>query len=472
MMLDNDTIDEETALLSRNNEEQRGATPLPKAQIGIILLLQLCEPVVGRSIAPYINELIGGLDIIGGDERKVGYYAGLIQSLFFVTEAITIMQWSRLSDRIGRKPVLLFGLVGISLSTLLFGLSRTFWALVISRCLCGLLNGNIGVMKSAIGDLTDRSNRAQAVSFVSMVWPVGSTLGPLIGGSFSRPHERFPAVFPGQFWIDYPYFLPCAVVVSFVGLAFTIALLFLKETAPVRRKCATSHVRSSEGPVAFRELLVYPVLISVSNYMAIAFLNITLSALLPLFFAMSIEIGGLGFNPPTIGYVMGVYGLCNGIFQMLFFARIVQRLGTRSIFIAGVMGFIPIYLLFPVMNIAAQRFGVSVTVWSIIVLMMTLMAFMDLANGCIYMYVMASSPNEHSLGATNGLAQTSVSLARALGPTISTSLFAFSAERNLLGGYAVYVVLVMISSLAIPLAVRLPEELWVEKKGNGTENSH
>ncbi|KAF8879265.1 major facilitator superfamily domain-containing protein [Infundibulicybe gibba] len=471
MILDNDTVDEETALLS-GSEEQRGPNPLPKAQIGIVLLLQLCELVVGRSISPYINQLIGGLDITGGDERKVGYYAGLIQSLFFVTEAITIMQWSRLSDRVGRKPVLLFGLVGISLSTLLFGLSRTFWALVVSRCLCGLLNGNIGVVKSAIGDLTDRSNRAQAVSFVSMISSTGSIVGPLIGGSFSRPHEHFPVVFAGQFWIDYPYFLPCAIIVSFVGFAFTIAFFFLKETAPIHRKCTPSHVPSNEGPVALRELLVFPVLISVSNYVVIAFLEIMLDALLPLFFTMSIEIGGLGFNPPAIGYIMSVYGLGNGIFQMLFFPRIVRRFGTRSIFITGVVGFIPIYLLFAVANAVAQRFGVNAAVWSIVALMMSLMVFMELANGCIYMYVMASSPNEHSLGATNGLAQTSVSLTRVFGPTISTSLFALSAERNLLGGYAVYVVLVMISSLAIPLAMRLPEELWVEKNGNETEDSH
>ena len=80
-----------------------------------------------------------------------------------MTEALTVLQWSRASDYIGRKPVLLIGLIGITLSMLSFGLSRTFWALVIryglykyfataklsllaiSRCLTGLLNGNIGI---------------------------------------------------------------------------------------------------------------------------------------------------------------------------------------------------------------------------------------------------------------------------------------------------------------------------------------
>lgn len=97
------------------------------------------------SIYPYINELVNKLDIIGGDTRKTGYYAGLIESLFFATEALTAFQWSRTSDRIGRKPVLLVGLLGTFLSMQLFGLSRTFWTLVVSRRLCGLLNGNIGL---------------------------------------------------------------------------------------------------------------------------------------------------------------------------------------------------------------------------------------------------------------------------------------------------------------------------------------
>jgi len=73
----------------------------------------------------------------------VGYYAGLIDSLYYVAEAATVLQWGRISDRIGRKPVLLIGLMGSALSMLCFGLSRTFTALVISRCFCGVLNGNV-----------------------------------------------------------------------------------------------------------------------------------------------------------------------------------------------------------------------------------------------------------------------------------------------------------------------------------------
>ncbi|KIJ19629.1 hypothetical protein PAXINDRAFT_51071, partial [Paxillus involutus ATCC 200175] len=96
--------------------------PLPKIQI---------MTIASQSILPYINQLASELDIVGGDSRKVGYYAGLIESLFFVTQALTVLQWIRVSDRVGRKPVLLLGTFGLCLSMLYFGLSRTFWGLVL-----------------------------------------------------------------------------------------------------------------------------------------------------------------------------------------------------------------------------------------------------------------------------------------------------------------------------------------------------
>ena len=76
------------------------------------------------------------------------------------------------------------------------------------------------------------------------------------------------------------------------------------------------------------------------------------------------------------------------------------------------------------------------------------------------MYITASAPNKRSLGATNGLAQTTVSMARAIGPALSTSLFSYSVEKNLLGGFAVYVIFAMFSCFALGLATCLPEKLW------------
>lgn len=72
------------------------------------------------------------------------------------------------------------------------------------------------------------------------------------------------------------------------------------------------------------------------------------------------------------------------------------------------------------------------------------------------MIITESAPNPQSLGATNGLAQTTVSIARAIGPAMTTSLFSFSVQHNLAGGYGVYLVLAVFSVCALGLANQLP----------------
>lgn len=79
--------------------------------------------------------------------------------------------------------------------------------------------------------------------------------------------------------------------------------------------------------------------------------------------------------------------------------------------------------------------------------------------GAIFMFVTASAPKS-SRGSVNGVSQTLVALARAIGPAMSTSLFSLSVQHNLLGGYLVYVIFVVLSGLALVLAHRLPDEVW------------
>ena len=87
-------------------------------------------------------------------------------------------------------------------------------------------------------------------------------------------------------------------------------------------------------------------------------------------------------------------------------------------------------------------------------------------KGCIFMYVMASAPNRRSLGATNGLSQTTVSVARAVGPAIASSLFSASVQHNLMGGYAVYAIMFVLSCFAVLLAQHLPPEVWPEAEND------
>ena len=141
-----------------------------------------------------------------------------------------------------------------------------------------------------------------------------------------------------------------------------------------------------EDPVPLRELLrVYPVILSVSNYVALAFLNIALVALLPLFLAMPLHIGGLNFDPPSIGYIIGAYGSAGAIFQAFYFARIVNYFGERKVFIYAISLFIPVFMSFPLINATALRFGnQSGQVWFLIAILLTMVALIEMAFGMLH----------------------------------------------------------------------------------------
>ena len=99
------------------------------------------------------------------------------ESAFFFAEFLFVLQWGRLSDRYGRKPVITIGLFGACLSIVSFGFSRTFVTLVVSRRIAGFMNGNVGVIKSSIGEMTDETNVRDAFRYMPLCWPLGETIG-------------------------------------------------------------------------------------------------------------------------------------------------------------------------------------------------------------------------------------------------------------------------------------------------------
>ncbi|KAI6030874.1 major facilitator superfamily domain-containing protein [Pisolithus orientalis] len=482
------TVDESSPLLE--NSRTKTKTPLPKTQLGLVLFVLLTGPMSAQYIFPFINQLIRELDVTGGDDRKVGYYAGIIESLFYVTQALTMLYWSRLSDHIGRKPVLLVGLMGLSVSNLCFGLSRTFWTLVASRCIAGALNGNVGVLKSVIGEITDNTNMAQAFALIPVAFTVGASIAyvnsfprplgakspnldnPLYGGSLGRPHDYWPELFSGSFWVQYPYFLPCVVSASFAAFSFFITALFLKESLPLKRNGknsqpdipSTNSQNDTPGdrdtsPVPTLTLLkTYSVMLPIANYGVLALVDIGLFALVPLFYSTPVEIGGLGLSPFAIGVWMMAFGIGNGLFQILFVARAVDRFGERRVFCSAVLAFFPIVVAFPIMSwvIQAQK-EVTPAIWVLVLVQLLSWAVVDAAYAVLFVFVTRASPNKHSLGTVNGISQTTTSTARAIGPATFTSLFAFSREHDLLGGNLVYAVLLILLCLLVFLSRRLPE---------------
>jgi MFS family permease len=420
-------------------------------------------------------------------------------SLHYATEAATAFQWNRLSDHIGRRPVLLTCLAGTTIAILLFGLSHSFLALVLSRCLHGAMKGHIGTVKSTIAELTDETNVARGFSLPPVAWSLGGVLGsvlspcflsnfqlnsisPLIGGVLSRPQDRWPHTFSHRFWADYPYFLPCLVASSFMCISFIISTLYLEETLNSRPSEKFQLARTnpntspeeedddsdldvtpdeSDKPLPMRSVLTRPVLITVANYAMLALLSAVLESCAPLVWSTPVEFGGLNMDPETMGMWMSLYGGIDGIFQFFFFPRFFKRLGLRNVFFCSISSCAVIFIIFPFENLAILAGGgPNVAVWLLIIMQLLSLCFFDSGYPTIYMYVSSAVPNKRSLGAAYGLAQVATSIQSAVGPAAAGWLFAFSLTHNVLGGNFAYVVLVGVVCFALGVATRLPRNAW------------
>ncbi|KZV82755.1 MFS general substrate transporter [Exidia glandulosa HHB12029] len=451
-------------------------TPLPKLQIAILLGIQLAEPISSMLIFPFINQLVQELGVTGGDDKKLGYYAGIIESMFFIAEAACVFQWGRLSDRIGRRPVLLLGMMGNILAILCFGVSKSYWAVIAARAFAGATNGNIGVVKSVMGELTDATNVAKGFALMPMVWSIGGTIGPFLGGTLSHPYERYPSWFGNNvFWKEYPYMLPCMVAAAYSAIFFTMALLFLQETRPKRTLAGKEYHELSdvpdtptviepsptdlsdpEAPPSLRSLLRGPILNVVMCYNLLALTEIAYGVLQPLIFATPVASGGIGLTPKDIGIALAVYGFANGVIQANAFSRLLDRFGPKRMFMFGMFALTLEFTTFPVMQTLAQATGgANLAVWIVIVLQFVLGSAISSAYGTVNIFVV-STASRAALGATNGVVQTTTSCARAVGPSIAASLYAWSAEKNILGGWFAFLVFGLMGLVCIYASTRLP----------------
>jgi len=297
-----------------------------------------------------------------------------------------------------------------------------------------------------------------------------------MGGTLARPQDHWPALFGHPFWGRYPYFLPCAVSACLLFLAFFVLLFFLEETLSTKRGSKLTSTtpgisvdadidqealaRKSMADIPLRSLLTLTIVIPIANYAMLAFLDIALLALLPLFFSTPTYLGGLGFSPSSIGSWLALFGVMDGLFQALFFARIVDWIGPKRLFCLSVSCFAPIMAIFPIMSWFVHAggtgdYGITFALLS----QLFLIVIWDTAFATIFMFITASAPAKNVLGAVNGLGQTTASMARAVGPALATSLFAFSKEHNLLNGNAVFLILAILGGLLRWLGSQLPDEI-------------
>ncbi|KAF8299923.1 MFS general substrate transporter [Clavulina sp. PMI_390] len=135
----------------------RARTPLPVVALLILLVVRIVEPIGFSQIFPYMNQMIEHLGIAAPED--IGYYSGLVDTCLSFAQLATVYFWSSLSDRIGRKPVVIIGVSGAALSAVCFGFSTSLPAMLASRSIAGALGGNAAVVSSMVGEMTDETNQ-------------------------------------------------------------------------------------------------------------------------------------------------------------------------------------------------------------------------------------------------------------------------------------------------------------------------
>jgi MFS family permease len=226
--------------------EKKAVTAVPWKKVIVLLLCMLTEALSLTQLFPYVAFMVEDFGV-AKDAKEVGMYAGFIASAFSLAQFFSSFFWGYASDLFGRRPVMLVGMAGTTLFTVLFGFSQTLWWAISVRALAGLMNGNIGVAKTYLGEITDATNRAKVFSVMGFIWGGGLVIGPLFGGFLSRPVIQYPFLFPdGAWWTAaltmFPYILPnlVAASISFTGLIGGV--FFLKES---RRKKKEKNQQSS-----------------------------------------------------------------------------------------------------------------------------------------------------------------------------------------------------------------------------------
>ncbi|KAF1967397.1 MFS general substrate transporter [Bimuria novae-zelandiae CBS 107.79] len=443
----------ETAHHGTQPNEDEDEAPLDLTQIFLLCYTRLVEPVAFFAIFPYINFMI---EKTGGVAKEdVGFYSGLIESLFSATQMCVMIFWGRAADRFGRKPILALSLYGVSICTALFGLSQSLWQMIFFRCLAGVFSGTVVTVRVMLTENSTKSTQARVFSYFAFVGNMGIFVGPLIGSSLERPADKFSSLFGHvQFFNDFPYALP-GFVTAFVGLSAAILVtLFVKETLHVHH----DQQKSPASPMTTWELFKYPGVaqcLLIYNYcMLLAF---AFTAVLPVFMYTPIPLGGLSLSSKWIGIYMALGGAAQAFWLLALFPPLHRRIGT-----GGVLRFCafiwPIFFAVdPACNLL-RRQGLDVPFWIAFTFSSVFGCSVAMAFTCVQLAINDISPSHESFGTLNALSLALQSGLRAVAPAASTALYAIGVKYRIFYGQLFWVVVVVVAIGFIFIVRMLPEK--------------
>lgn len=256
------------------------SAPLPPAKrplsLGVIFLTLYLDLVGFSIIFPLFPEIlrhyldvdgqsgllrlfIGWTDslsaALGQDANfKVVLFGGILSSLYALLQFVCAPLWGGLSDRIGRRPVLLWTVAGTAISYVLWALSGSFWLFIAARLLGGAFGGNLSVATAAVADVTTRAERSRAMGLVGAAFGLGLVTGPAIG-AFTASHNLLADHPSLASWGINPFSVPALISLALGAINLVwVARRFHETLPPAARAAAASGERVRNPLVAMLEL--------------------------------------------------------------------------------------------------------------------------------------------------------------------------------------------------------------------------
>lgn len=302
--------------------------------------------------------------------------------------------WGRLSDRIGRRPVLLMTIIGSALGYLGLAFAPGIWTAVAVRAFAGFFSGNMSAIQGYIVDVSPPEKLAGRLGLIGSAFGVGFVVGPALGGLLARPDLGAAGFRP-----------PLLVATALCGLAIVGILAFVRES----RRPGAAGAPTSRNPLAvLGEALRHPVL---SRAFGVIFFG---------FFASSALWSTLGlwldarfhWGPRDVGFLMAVTGLASALSQGALAAMAVRRLGATTTIIMGLL----------VAAVGYAAMAISPTAWIAAALLVAGVVGHALWQPAATAIVSRATDPDRQ-GAVLGAASASGSLARVAGPVFAGVLF-------------------------------------------------
>ncbi|CAG8950776.1 hypothetical protein HYFRA_00002990 [Hymenoscyphus fraxineus] len=356
-----------------------------------------------------------------------------------------------LSSRLGRKPILIFGLAGGASGIVALGFSKSIHWAIIARIICGLFNGNAGVTRTALGELAHNYgwNQGKTFSLFGFCSAIGYIFGPVVGGYLSNPAEGLSFHGPWKVFESYPFLLPCCTAAIFNIMVIGLSILLLEETkAPYHPsedlETPASSIEETEALLADRSTepahakpdkkrgYSHSVLACVTSLGLLSLQAIIFDENYPIF-ASTPPPNGLGFTSSEIGLTLSVMGPIVLGSSLVIFPFLNNRVSTvrLSQFTAAI--FAIVYILFSLIPDVSTHDPQTTRVLQISALF-SLMGIRFATNVIAYTslgILLNGVASPENRGAVMGFAQTAMSLGRALGPALGGTIWSWSIGNGL-----------------------------------------